>query len=60
MIDHINILKGKVDASYQKTIALSTNLTLKWVEMEIIWITVETCMVPIITYAGEVLTIKTK
>ncbi len=51
--EHLKSLKGKVEAAYQKTISLATNPTLKWVEMDAIWTTVETCLVPIITYAGE-------
>ncbi len=58
--NHIVTLKGKVEAAYQKSIALSTNPTLKWVEMETLWISVEVCVVPLITYAGETFNIRNK
>ncbi len=58
--DHFTAIRGRTEAAYQKTIALSTNPTLKWVEMETIWVSVETCIVPIITYAGETLELRTK
>ncbi len=58
--DHLKSLKGKVEAAYQKTISLATNPTLKWVEMDTIWTTIETCIVPIITYAGETMEFKNK
>ena len=31
---HLNSIKGKVEGAYQKTIALASNPTLKWVELE--------------------------
>ncbi len=58
--DHLNSLKGKVEAAYQKTLALPSNPTLKWIEMEMIWTIVETCILPIITYAGEIFIIRNK
>ncbi len=57
---HMKSLKGKIEAAYQKTLSLATNPTLKYVEMQAIWITVETCIIPIITYAGEVMDLKRK
>ena len=57
---HLKALKGKVEAAYQRTLALATNPTLKLVEMQTIWTTLETCIIPIITYAGEVMELKTK
>ncbi len=58
--DHLNSIKGNVEAAYQKTLALASNPTLKLIEMEIIWTTVETCILPIITYAVEIFIIRNK
>ncbi len=58
--DHLNSIKGKVEAAYQKTLALALNPTLKWIEMETIWTTVDTCILPIITCAGEIFIIRNK
>ena len=53
---YVRSLKGKVEAAYQKSLALAPNPTLCLVEMRT---TLETCIVPIITYGGETLELRT-
>ena len=54
MKDHLQILKGKVEAVYQRILALAGNTTFKNIEMESIWINVQMKMEPILTYSGEI------
>ena len=56
---HLRSLKEKVEATYQKSLALASNPTLCLVEMQTIWTTLETCIVPIITYGGETMELRT-
>ena len=51
--DHLKCTRAKVEAAYQKLIALTGNATFHEIEMETIWTVVETCILPIITYSGE-------
>ncbi len=54
MKHHLTIMKGKVEAVYQRILALAGNTTFKNIEMESIWINVQSQIEPIITYIGEV------
>jgi len=54
MKDHLRAIKGKVEATYQRIIALAGNTTFKNIEMESIWTNVQSKMEPITTYSGEV------
>ena len=49
MKDHFKAVKGKVEAVYQRIIALAGNTTFKNIEMESIWTNVESKIEPIIT-----------
>ncbi len=55
MKHHLTITKGKVEAVYQRILAPAGNTTFKNIEMESIWINVQSKIQPIITYSGEVL-----
>ena len=52
--DHIKMTKGKVEAAYQKILTTAGNATFHYIEMEVIWKTLETNILPILTYSGEV------
>ncbi len=54
MKHHLTIMKGKVDVVYQRILALAGNTTFKNIDMESIWINVQSKLEPIITYSGEV------
>ncbi len=54
MKHHLTIMKGKVEAVYQRILALAGNTTFKNIEMESIWINVQSKIEPIITCSGEV------
>ena len=51
--DHIQSIKGKVEAAYQKLMAIVGNTYFNNIEMETIWTITEACIIPIITYSGE-------
>ena len=51
--DHMNSIKGKTEAAYQKMMALTGNSDFMQIEMETIWTVVQACIIPIIVYAGE-------
>ena len=51
--DHINSLKGKVEAAYQKMLALAGDEDFSNIEMKVMWKILESCISPIITYGGE-------
>ena len=53
--DHLNSIKGKVEASYQKMMALVGNASFSNIQMETIWTVTQACISPIITYGGEIL-----
>ena len=50
---HIDEQKKKVEAAYQTILAIIGNPSFTCIEMECIWTLLNTCVVPIITYAGE-------
>ena len=52
--DHIKMTKGKVEAAYQKILTTAGNATFHYIEMEVMWKTLETNILPILTYSGEV------
>ena len=52
--DHINSITGKVEAAYQKMMALTGNSNFMQIEMETIWTVTQACIIPIIIYGGEV------
>ena len=52
--DHIKMTKGKLEAAYQKVLTTAGNATLHYMEMAVIWITLKTNILPILTYSGEV------
>ena len=51
--DHLKAIRGKTEAAYQNMMALVGNENFSMIEMEAIWNVVQSCMQPIITYAGE-------
>ena len=51
--DHLKAIRGKTEAAYQNMMALVGNENFSLIEMEAIWNVVQSCMQPIITYAGE-------
>ena len=52
--DHMKHIKGKTEAAFQKMNALTGNSNFSMIEMETIWKVVEACILPIITYGGEI------
>ena len=52
--EQIKGIRGKVEVAYQTILAIATDQTLINLEMETIWKNIETCIIPIITYSGEV------
>ncbi len=54
MKHHLTIMKGKLEAVYQRILVLAGNTTFKNIEMESIWINVQSKIEPIITYSGDV------
>ena len=53
MSDQIKAIEGKVEAAYQTLIAVAEDREFKKIKMEAIWTLVQTCIMPIITYASE-------
>ena len=51
--DHIQELKGKTEAAFQTILSVMGNNTFHNIELEVAWKLLETCVQPIITYAGE-------
>ena len=51
--DQIKELKGKAEAAYQTMLAIAGNKHFQNIEMKTIWKMLETCIIPILTYAGE-------
>ena len=47
-------MKGRTEAAYQKMMALTGNSNFNQIEMETIWTVLEACIIPIITYSGEI------
>ena len=54
MKDHFNLMKGKVEAVYQRIIAIARDTTFKNIEMEAIWTNVHSKIESTTTYSGEV------
>ena len=53
MEDHITSIKGKVEASTQTILNIAGYNNFNKIQMEIIWKLVNTCIIPIVTYAAE-------
>ena len=53
MANQIKAIEGKVEAAYQILLAVAEDREFKKIKMESIWTLVQTCIVPIITYASE-------
>ena len=51
--DHIKALKAKAEAAYQTILTIMGNNIFHNIELEVAWKLLETCIQPIITYAGE-------
>ena len=58
--DHMEAVRGKTEAAYQKMMALTGNSSFMLIEMETIWMVVQACITPIIVYAGETWEMTTK
>ena len=46
-------MNSKAEAAYQTVLTIAKDTNFRNIEMETIWKLVETCVVPVITYAGE-------
>ena len=53
MEEHIKNIKGKTEAALQTIFNLAGNDNFSNMEMKVIWKLVDTCIIPIITYAAE-------
>ena len=51
--DQIKSIASKVEAAYQTLIAIAEDQNFKNIKMECVWKLVDTCIIPIITYASE-------
>ena len=51
--DHITAIKGKTEAAYQTLLQIAGDKHFHNIEMRLIWEMVETCIIPVLTYAGE-------
>ena len=51
--DHLKHIRGKVEGAYQTLLTIAEDNEFKGIKMQCIWKLVETCIVPIITYASE-------
>ena len=49
----IKMVRGKIEAAYQKILSVAGSATFYEMEMETIWITIASNIIPIITYSGE-------
>ncbi len=58
--DHIEELKGKVQAAKQKIFTETGNREFKEMRMQAIWLLIDTTIIPILTYASEGWTITKK
>ena len=50
---HLSDLKKKTEGAYQTILAIMGNQNFSNMEMETAWKLIKTCLIPIITYAGE-------
>ena len=53
LADQIKSINSKVEAAYQTLIAVAEDREFKGIQMQCIWKLVNTCIVPIITYANK-------
>ena len=53
MTEQITAVEGKVEAAYQTLIAVAEDREFKKIKMHAIWTLVQTCIIPLITYASE-------
>ena len=53
MTNQITAIGGKVEAAYQTLITVAEDREFKNIKMQAIWTLVQTCIIPIITYASE-------
>ena len=53
MEEHIKNIKGKTEAALQIIFNLAGNDNFSNMEMKVVWKLVDTCIIPIITYAAE-------
>ena len=51
--DQIKSIEGKVEAAYQTIIAIAEDREFKKIKMHTIWTLIQTCIIPLITYASE-------
>ena len=51
--DQIKLIEGKVEAAYQTLLAVAEDREFKGIQMQCIWKLINTCIVPMITYASE-------
>ena len=51
--DQLKHIEGKAEAAYQTLIAVAEDREFKGIRMQCIWKLIETCIIPIITYACE-------
>ena len=51
--DQIKAIEGKVEAAYQTIIAVAEDREFKKIKMKTVWMLIQTCITPIITYASE-------
>ena len=54
LMDHLKMVKGKTEAAYQRILSTAGSATFYDIEMEVIWKTISTNILPIVTYSGEV------
>ena len=54
LMDHLKMVKGKTEAAYQRIPSTAGSATFYDIEMEVIWKTISTNILPIVTYSGEV------
>ena len=50
--DHIKAVKGKVEAAYQTILSIAQDRSFKGMQMEVMWKLLESCILPVITYAA--------
>ena len=53
MKNQIEAIQGKVEAAYQTLIAVAEDREFKKIRMQAVWTLIQTCILPIITYASE-------
>lgn len=51
--DHLQTIKGKTEAAYQTILNLLYNKAFRNIQMKTAWKLLETCIIPVITYACE-------